>query len=161
MSPMISRGLDWRYSLLDKGGIVSQLTQPGSHERDSSVQDATKAEEAREAAAAHTADRPPSAEEEAAAERNTLEPGVAEHEREMGRIGAEVKGEGRSTEIGGGPASRAWSGQSPSPGSQPPRIPSPSSLIPLARASAKFSSQACISSLPVSSAQRRGMAGNE
>ena len=33
-------------------------------------------------------------EEEAAAEGNVLEPEVAEHEREMGKIGAEVKGEG-------------------------------------------------------------------
>ena len=44
---------------------------------------------------------------------------------------------------------------------QPPRIPSPSSRMPLARASAKCSSHSRISSLPVSSAQRRGMAGNE
>ena len=61
---------------------------------DAEVQQATKDEEAREAAAAHTADRPPTSDEEAAAEGNTLEPGVAEHEQEMGRIGAEVKGEG-------------------------------------------------------------------
>jgi hypothetical protein len=61
---------------------------------DGGVEEATKAEEAREAAAAHTADRPPTPDEEAAAEGNTLEPGVAEHEREMGKIGAEVKGEG-------------------------------------------------------------------
>jgi hypothetical protein len=58
------------------------------------VDEATKDEEAREAAAAHTADRPPTAEEEAAAEGNTLDPEVAEHEKEMGKIGAEVKGEG-------------------------------------------------------------------
>ena len=58
------------------------------------VDEATKAEEAREAAVAHTADRAPTPDEEAAAEGNTLEPGVAEHEREMGKIGAEVKGEG-------------------------------------------------------------------
>ena len=42
---------------------------------------------------------------------------------------------------------------------QPPRIPSPSSLIPFARASAKFSSHSRISSLPVSSAHRRGHGG--
>jgi hypothetical protein len=58
------------------------------------VDKATKAEEAREATAAHTADRPPTAEEEAAAEGNTLDPEVSEHEKEMGKIGAEVKGEG-------------------------------------------------------------------
>ena len=58
------------------------------------VEEATKAEEAREATAAHAADRLPTPEEEAAAEGNTLDPGVSEHEREMGKIGAEVKGEG-------------------------------------------------------------------
>ena len=60
----------------------------------SDVQEATKEEEGREASAAHTADRPPTAEEEAAAEGNTLDPDVSLHEREMGKIGAEVKGEG-------------------------------------------------------------------
>jgi hypothetical protein len=54
----------------------------------------TEVEEILEAAAAHTADRPPTAEEEAAAERNDLDPDVTRHEREMGKIGAEVKGEG-------------------------------------------------------------------
>jgi hypothetical protein len=58
------------------------------------VDEATKAEEAREATAAHTADRPPTAEEEAAAEGNALDPEVSEREKEMGKIGAEVKGEG-------------------------------------------------------------------
>ena len=66
----------------------------GSNNGGRDVEEATKAEEAREAAAAHTADRPPTSEEEAAAEVNTVQPGVAEHEREMGKIGAEVKGEG-------------------------------------------------------------------
>jgi hypothetical protein len=56
--------------------------------------DATKAEEEREAHAAHTADRPPTDDEERAAESNTLDPEVSEHEREMGKIGADVKGEG-------------------------------------------------------------------
>lgn len=60
----------------------------------SDVQDATRAEEAREADAPHTADRPPTPDEEAAAEGNALDPGVSEHEQEMGKIGAEVKGEG-------------------------------------------------------------------
>jgi hypothetical protein len=58
------------------------------------VDEATKAEEAREATAAHTADRPPTAEEEALAEGNTLDPEVSEHEKEMDKIGAEIKGEG-------------------------------------------------------------------
>jgi hypothetical protein len=58
------------------------------------VDDATKVEELLEASAAHSADRPPTAEEEAAAEQHTLDPDVADHEREMGKIGADVKGEG-------------------------------------------------------------------
>jgi hypothetical protein len=62
---------------------------------DDKVDDATRAEEEEEAGAAHAADRAPTAEEEAAAEKNTLDPDVAEHEREMGRLGAEVKGEGQ------------------------------------------------------------------
>ena len=44
---------------------------------------------------------------------------------------------------------------------QLPRMPSCSSRTPWARDSAKCSSHSRISSLPVSSAQRRGMAGNE
>jgi hypothetical protein len=58
------------------------------------VDEATEAEEAREANASHTADRPPTPEEEAAAESNTLDPEVSEHEKEMGKIGADIKGEG-------------------------------------------------------------------
>jgi hypothetical protein len=61
---------------------------------DAEVDEATKIEELLEASAAHAADRPPTSDEEAAAEGNTLDPEVAEHEREMGTIGAEVKGEG-------------------------------------------------------------------
>jgi hypothetical protein len=61
---------------------------------DQNVEEETRVEELLEASAAHDADRPPTPEEEAEAEKNTLEPGVAEHEREMGKIGAEVKGEG-------------------------------------------------------------------
>ncbi len=59
------------------------------------VQDATKDEEARKAEASHTADRPPAPDEEAAADGNRLDPGVAEHEREMDTIGSELKGEGQ------------------------------------------------------------------
>jgi hypothetical protein len=73
------------------GGRMSEQKDAGSG---ASVNDATKEEEDREATATHTADRPPTSEEEAAAERNRLDPDVAAHEREMGKIGAEVKGEG-------------------------------------------------------------------
>jgi hypothetical protein len=62
---------------------------------DDQVDDAPRAEEEDEAAAAHVAGRAPTAEEEAAAERNTLDPDVAAQEREMDRLGAEVKGEGQ------------------------------------------------------------------
>jgi hypothetical protein len=78
---------------VQQGVTMSDMTDSGSD--GGRVQDATKAEEEREAAATHTADRSPTAEEDAAAERNRLDPEVTEHEREMGRIGAEVKGEGR------------------------------------------------------------------
>ncbi len=73
---------------------MSNTSNTGSDGTDADVQDATRAEEAREADAPHTADRPPTPDEEAAAEGNTLDPGVSEHEQEMGKIGAEVKGEG-------------------------------------------------------------------
>jgi hypothetical protein len=69
---------------LDKGGTVTE-----------NVQDGTRDEEAREAAASHTADRPPTPDEEAAAESNQLDPEVAEHEREMDKLGAEIEGEGQ------------------------------------------------------------------
>ena len=62
---------------------------------DDQIDDATRAEEEEEAKAAHVADRAPSAEEEAAAEQNQLDPDVAAHEREMDKLGAEVKGEGQ------------------------------------------------------------------
>ena len=65
-----------------------------SNEGDGQVDDATRAEEEEEAKAAHVADRAPSAEEEAEAEKNRLDPAVAAHEREMDHLGAEVKGEG-------------------------------------------------------------------
>jgi hypothetical protein len=73
---------------------VSEGTSSESGGPDADVDEATKVEELLEASAAHSADRPPTAEEEAAAEGNVLDPEVAEHEREMGKIGAEVKGEG-------------------------------------------------------------------
>jgi hypothetical protein len=55
---------------------------------------ASQATEAHDADAEHVADRPPTAEEERRAEEQTLDPDVAEHEREMAGLGAEVKGEG-------------------------------------------------------------------
>jgi hypothetical protein len=61
---------------------------------DPEVDETTRVEELLEASAAHNADRPPTPEEEAAAESNVLDPEVAEHEREMGKIGADIKGEG-------------------------------------------------------------------
>jgi len=80
--------------LPSKGGSVSQSAQ-APDAGDGKVQAATRDEEEREAAAPHTADRPPTSEEEAAADTNTLDPAVAGHEREMGKLGAEVKGEGQ------------------------------------------------------------------
>ncbi len=59
------------------------------------VDDAAKDEESREARASHTADRQPTPEEDATADALELDPVVAAHEKEMGRIGAEVEGEGR------------------------------------------------------------------
>ena len=64
---------------------------------DDRLSDATRDAEEGEAAAAHEADRDPSQEEEEAAEGLRPDPEVAEHEREMGRIGAEVRGEGQIT----------------------------------------------------------------
>ncbi len=62
---------------------------------DAEVDETTRVEELLEASAVHSADRPPTSEEGAAADGNVLDPEVAEHEREMGKIGAEVKGEGQ------------------------------------------------------------------
>ena len=74
------------------------MTEGSGHEPGApgaEVDETTRVEELLEASAAHDADRPPTSEEEAAADRNVLDPEVAEHEREMGKIGAEVKGEGQ------------------------------------------------------------------
>lgn len=70
---------------------MNERTDDPGEER---LESATRSEEQLEAQSPHDADRPPTAEEEAAAEENRLDPGVAEHERDMGRRGAEVKGEG-------------------------------------------------------------------
>ena len=57
--------------------------------------EATTEQETREFRAAHDADRPPTPDEEAAAEAHgPPDAGVAAHAREMARRGAEVRGEG-------------------------------------------------------------------
>jgi hypothetical protein len=63
---------------------------------DETVTDATRRTEADDATVPSGADRAPTAEEEAAAERSAeqVDPSVAEHYREMSEIGAEVQGEG-------------------------------------------------------------------
>jgi hypothetical protein len=69
-----------------------------SDDRRDEVTDATRAEQGEEAWAAHQADRAPTADEEAAAEEAAeggVDPEVSEHEREMTRRGAAVKGEGQ------------------------------------------------------------------
>jgi hypothetical protein len=78
-----------------EGGFRMSDTAPdGTDER---LSDATRDAEEEEAGAAHEADRAPTPEEEEAAEGLRPDPEVAEHEREMGRIGAEVRGEGQIT----------------------------------------------------------------
>jgi hypothetical protein len=74
---------------------VSEQPKNDQVEPDATVQQATRDEEQREAQARHEADRPPTDDEESRAERSSSDPGVAAHEREMGRIGADVKGEGQ------------------------------------------------------------------
>jgi hypothetical protein len=66
---------------------------------DAETTDATKEAEELDATQAHTADRPPTSEEEAAADESLEKFGadretVAEHYQEMSDIGANVKGEG-------------------------------------------------------------------
>lgn len=57
---------------------------------------ATTEQEERDFRASHQADRPPTPEEEQAAERHgPPDAGVVAHEREMTRRGAEVEGEGQ------------------------------------------------------------------
>ena len=57
--------------------------------------DATRAEEARQAGKSHDAGREPTPEEEAAAERNTVDPATREGYEEMLERGAHQKGEGK------------------------------------------------------------------
>jgi hypothetical protein len=59
------------------------------------VDEATREAEEEEARAPHEADRLPTEKEEEAAEGVRPDPEVAEHEQEMGRLGAEVRGEGQ------------------------------------------------------------------
>ncbi|HEX3334687.1 MAG TPA: hypothetical protein VHS57_10110 [Acidimicrobiales bacterium] len=74
---------------------MSDSSSTGPDAGGDQVDDATRAEEDVEAKAAHVADRAPTAEEEAEAEKNKLDPDVAAHERDMDKIGAEVQGEGQ------------------------------------------------------------------
>jgi hypothetical protein len=55
----------------------------------------TREAESREASRPASADRQPTSEEEALAQRNELDEGVVEHEKEMAERGAHQKGEGR------------------------------------------------------------------
>jgi hypothetical protein len=55
----------------------------------------TRATEREEAGAAHDADREPTADEAAAADKLEVDPEVAEHYEEMAEKGADQKGEGR------------------------------------------------------------------
>ena len=57
--------------------------------------DATRSAEREAAQAAHQPDRPPTGEEAHLAERSTLDPSVAAHEKEMAYRGKNQKGEGR------------------------------------------------------------------
>ncbi len=59
------------------------------------VSDETLEEEGQEATTAHTADRPPTADEEAAVEGRSLDRDVREHVEDMAERGAHVEGEGR------------------------------------------------------------------
>jgi len=60
---------------------------------DATSPETTEADET-DAQAAHQADRPPTSEEEAAAERTSLDPKVAEAYEDAMERGANVKGEG-------------------------------------------------------------------
>jgi hypothetical protein len=55
---------------------------------------ATRAAEDHEARVAHGADRMPTSDEERAADRNRLDPEVAEHYKDAARTGAHIEGEG-------------------------------------------------------------------
>lgn len=59
------------------------------------VTESTLVTEAEDAESAHVADRPPTDEEATLADAQTLEPGVAEHYRDMTDKGVNEPGEGR------------------------------------------------------------------
>jgi hypothetical protein len=69
-------------------------------EQNPELDDSTREAERSEAGKSHTADRPPTSEEDASADRERAESDaddredVAEHFEEMTELGAEVKGEG-------------------------------------------------------------------
>ena len=71
---------------------MSDTTPDAGEDR---VDEATREAEDEEARAPHESDRPPTEEEEEAAESQRADPEVAAHEREMDRLGAEVRGEGQ------------------------------------------------------------------
>ena len=58
--------------------------------------EATRSEERKDAHVPAGADRAPTAEEDELAKRQSLDPDVAKHEREMAERGAHQKGEGRT-----------------------------------------------------------------
>ncbi len=62
---------------------------------DDTVSDATRATEASEEHQQAQADRPPTPDEEAAAEENDLDPSVGEHYKREAERGADVEGEGQ------------------------------------------------------------------
>jgi hypothetical protein len=59
------------------------------------ISESTRSAEREEASAPHTADRPPTPDEDAAASDEILEEGVAEHYRDMTDRGVAQRGEGR------------------------------------------------------------------
>jgi hypothetical protein len=71
------------------------MSDPSPDGGDDRVDEATREAEEEDARAPHEADRPPTEDEEEAAEGLRPDPEVAGHEREMGRLGAEVRGEGQ------------------------------------------------------------------
>ena len=64
-------------------------------DRNEKISDETRATDRRDAEAAHEPDRPPTPDEEAKAEQNTLNPETAENYKEMAEKGANHPGEGR------------------------------------------------------------------
>lgn len=64
-------------------------------DRDPKISDATKAEDRKDAHTTAHADRMPTPEEEAAAEKNRLDPDAARAYKEAAERGAKARGEGR------------------------------------------------------------------